>query len=60
MRLQPFELELVIESQFWRQGRVAACRKALAAHGEPLRWAITAAEQRAEGQWLRLEAVLLV
>ena len=53
MRLQPFELELVIEPQRWQQGRVAA-------HGEPLRWAITAAEQRPEGQWLRLEAVLLV
>ena len=60
MRLQPFELELVIEPQRWKQGRVAACRQALAAHGEPLRWAITAAEPRPEGQWLRLEAVLLV
>ena len=60
MRLQPFELELVIEPQRWQQGRVAACRHALAAHGEPLRWAITASEPRPEGQWLRLEAVLLV
>ena len=60
MRLQPFELELVIEPQLWQQGRVAACRQALATHGEPLRWAITAAEPRSEGQWLRLEAVLLV
>ncbi|MGB1002290.1 MAG: hypothetical protein ACPGVM_09560 [Prochlorococcaceae cyanobacterium] len=50
----------MIEPQRWQQGRVAACRQALAAHGEPLRWAITAAEQRPEGQWLRLEAVLLV
>ena len=60
MRLQPFELELLVEPETWRQGRVAACLQALQAHGEPLRWAITAAEQRPEGQWLRLEAVLLV
>ena len=58
--MKPFELELVMEPQRWQQGRVAACRQALTPHGEPLRWAITAAEQRPEGQWLRLEAVLLV
>ena len=29
-------------------------------HGDPLRWAITAAELRADLQWLQLEAVLLV
>ena len=47
MRLQPFELELVIEPQRWQQGRVAACRQALAAHGEPLRWAITSVHRTA-------------
>ena len=61
LRLGPLELELSFATSDWRQDPVGLCRRALAAHGEPLRWAITAAEVRPGGQqWLRLEAVLLV
>ncbi|MFZ4565954.1 MAG: hypothetical protein ACOYMY_05770 [Prochlorococcaceae cyanobacterium] len=54
------ELDLLLPMDQWRQDPAGACRQALAAHGEPLRWAVTAAEGRPDGQqWLRLEAVLL-
>ena len=54
------ELDLLLPRPVWRHDPAGACRQALAAHGEPLRWAVTAAEPRADGQqWLRLEAVLL-
>jgi hypothetical protein len=58
--MQFLELDLLLSSEVWRQDPAGACRQALAAHGEPLRWAVTAAERRGDGQqWLRLEAVLL-
>jgi len=61
LRLVPLELELSFAASDWRQDPVGLCRGALAAHGEPLRWAITAAELRpGHQQWLRLEAVLLL
>jgi len=54
------ELELQLPMDVWRHDPAGACRQALEAHGEPLRWAVTAAEGRGDGQqWLRLEAVLL-
>jgi hypothetical protein len=54
------ELELLVPLEVWRCDPAGACRRALAAHGDPLRWAVTAAEGRPDGQqWLRLEAVLL-
>jgi len=55
------ELDLLLSMDEWRHDPAGSCRQALAAHGEPLRWAVTAAEGRGAGhQWLRLEAVVLI
>ena len=54
MRLEPLELRLL------RQGGplLAQVRQALAAHGRPLRWAITAVEPSPNGPILVIEAVV--
>jgi len=59
--MQFLELELLLPLEVWRRDPAGACRQALAPHGDPLRWAVTAAHGRPDGQqWLRLEAVLLI
>ena len=56
MRLEPRELRLL------RRGGplLDQVRQALAAHGRPLRWAITAVEPSPEGSVLVIEAVLVM
>ena len=56
MRLEPLELRLL------RQGGplLDQVRQALAAHGRPLRWAITAVEPSPEGPVLLIEAVVVI
>ena len=56
MRLEPLELRLL------RQGGplLDQVRQALAAHGRPLRWAITAVEPSPVGSWLVVEAVVVI
>jgi hypothetical protein len=56
MRLEPLELRLL------RQGGplLDQVRQALAAHGRPLRWAITAVEPSPEGSVLVVEAVVVI
>jgi hypothetical protein len=56
VRLEPLELRLL------RQGGplLNQVRKALAAHGRPLRWAITAVDASPEGPVLVIEAVVVV
>ena len=56
MRLEPLELRLM------RQGGplLVQVRQALAAHGRPLRWAITAVEPSPEGSVLVVEAVVVI
>jgi hypothetical protein len=55
VRLEPLELRLV------RQGGplLDQVRTALAAHGQPLRWAITAVESSFDGPVLVIEAVMV-
>jgi hypothetical protein len=57
---QWFELELELPREQWLADRGGCCRRAVAELGEPLRWAITAAEARGQHQWLRLEGVVLL
>ena len=56
MRLEPLELRLL------RQGGplLDQVRQALAAHGRPLRWAITAVDPSSEGPVRVIEAVVVV
>jgi hypothetical protein len=56
VRLEPLELRLL------RQGGplLDQVRQALAAHGRPLRWAITVVEPSSEGSVLVVEAVVVV
>ena len=56
MRLEPRELRLL------RQGGplLDQVRQVLAAHGRPLRWAITAVEPSPEGPVLVIEAVVVI
>jgi hypothetical protein len=51
--LEPLELRLLRQG-----GPLLAQRQALAAHGRPLRWAITAVEPSPKGPILVIEAVL--
>ena len=55
MRLEPLELRLL------RQGGplLDQVRRALVAHGRPLRWAITAVEPSPDGPLLVIEAVMV-
>jgi hypothetical protein len=59
-KLISIQLELEFPLSQWRDDPTQCCQLALLKHGEPLRWAITAAEVRVDLQWLKLEAVLLV
>lgn len=56
MRLEPLELRLL------RQGGplLDQVRQALASHGRPLRWAITAVEPSTKGPVLVIEAVVVI
>lgn len=55
-RLQRVSLELILEPG----PLLEPIEKALAQHGTPLRWAITACTALPEGQrWIRLEAMVL-
>lgn len=60
LKLLSVQLELEVPLSEWRSNPADCCRRALLSRGEPLRWAITAAEVQAEVQWLQLEAVLIV
>ncbi|WP_341884872.1 hypothetical protein [Synechococcus sp. UW140] len=60
LKLIAIQVDFELPRQQWLNDPAGVCRHALSAHGEPLRWAITAAELRADLQWLQLEAVLLV
>jgi hypothetical protein len=56
VRLEPLELRLL------RQGGplLDQVRQALAAHGRPLRWAITGVDPSPEGPVLVIEAVVVI
>lgn len=56
VRLQRVSLELILEPG----PLLEPIEKALAQHGAPLRWAITACTALPQGQrWIRLEAMVL-
>jgi len=56
VRLEPLELRLLRQDG----PLLDQVRQALAAHGGPLRWAITAVEPSPEGSVLVIEAVLVM